>query len=505
MSGAAETPGRTAGAAVEDSAAALAEDLAPGLERAFSFVPEERSYRLTEIEGEIPRFLRGTGYWNGPARFERGGLRYRHWLDGDGMVSALRFGDGGVHFTNRFVRSAKWVAEEEAGRPLFRTFGTRFPGDRLVRGIALESPVNVSVYPYRGTLLAGGEQGLPWELDPLTLETRGPYNFGGALNALSPFAAHAKLDPASGELLNFGVSFASAQPCLNVYRFDAAGVLRARRRVPLPYPASLHDFCASTRHLVFYVSPYVLDLRTLAEEGRTLIESLSWQPELGSRLLVVGRESGEAVATVPLGGRYCLHTINASEDPENADQLTVDVIELERPVYDEYQKMPNLFTTVKEGRPVRLQVDLRRGCLVGRQEIDYPLAPDFPAIDLHRAERPYEDFWMIGISATGQPGRKFFDQLVHADWSRPERLDVWQAPPGQYLAGEPLMVADPASERGGALLCPLFDAERRASRVLLFDAQEVAAGPRAVLPLAAPVPPSFHAAFTPFTRSTPLG
>ncbi len=479
----------------------VAVDLAPGMERAFSFLPEELSYRLTGIEGEVPGFLRGTGYWNGPARFQRGGLRYRHWLDGDGMVAALRFDDGGVTFTNRFVRTNKWVAEEAAGRPLFRTFGTRFPGDRLVRGIALETPVNVSVYAYRGRLLAGGEQGLPWELDPLTLETRGPHTFDGALNALSPFSAHAKLDPASGELLNFGVSFASERPCLNLYRFDAAGALRSRRRVPLPYAASVHDFCVSTRHLVFYISPYVLDVRALAEEGRTLLESLSWQPELGSRLLVVDRESGEAVATIPLGGRYCLHTINASESPAMPERLTVDLIELDRPIYDEYQEMPNLFTTVGEGRPVRLQVDLRRGSLVGRQEIDYPFAPDFPAIDLHRAERPCDDFWMIGMSTTGRPGRKFFDQVVHGDWSHPERLDVWQAPPGQYLAGEPLMAADPASERGGALLCPLFDAERRASRVLLFDAERVAAGPLAVLPLAAPVPPSFHASFAPLVPS----
>ncbi|HYL05884.1 MAG TPA: carotenoid oxygenase family protein, partial [Thermoanaerobaculia bacterium] len=131
--------------------------------------------------------------------------------------------------------------------------------------------------------------------------------------------------------------------------------------------------------------------------------------------------------------------------------------------------------------------------------------------DLRHAERPYEDCWMIGISATGRPGRKFFDQLVHVDWSQPERLDVWQAPPGHYLAGEPLMAADPASEptarsgRRGALLCPLFDAERRASSVMLFDAQEVAAGPRAVLPLESPLPPLFHAAFAaaPPTRGLP--
>ena len=51
-------------------------------------------------------------------KFARAGLRYRHWLDGDGMVCALAFGDDGARLTNRFVRSEKFVREEEAGRAL---------------------------------------------------------------------------------------------------------------------------------------------------------------------------------------------------------------------------------------------------------------------------------------------------------------------------------------------------------------------------------------------------
>src|SRR6202049_2226730 len=93
-----ETAGR-AGAAAEIEA------LAPGFERLFWFVPEERSYEVREVSGRLPAWLHGTCYWNGPGRFRRGDQRYRHWLDGDGMVTALRFdGDGRVHFTNRFVR-----------------------------------------------------------------------------------------------------------------------------------------------------------------------------------------------------------------------------------------------------------------------------------------------------------------------------------------------------------------------------------------------------------------
>lgn len=470
---------------LQDEAAVALTDFAPGLEKAFAFVPRERSGPVA-VEGEVPAFLRGTYYLNGPARFERGDVRYRHWLDGDGMVCALTFADGGAHFACRFVRSGKHNAEEEAGRALFRTFGTAFPGDRLVRGIALESPVNVSVHPWGDTLLALGEQGLPWELDPVTLETRGVYTFGGALNPVTPFAAHPKIDPETGELFNFGVSFASAQPVLNVYRFDPTGRQVWRRRHALEHPCSVHDFLLAPRHAVFHLGPYVLDMASLTQ-GRTLMESLRWEPERGTSLLVIDRETGEAATRLPLRCGYVLHTINAFED---GDRLVVDVVELERPVYDQYEPVPDLFPEVGEGGPVRYVLDLEKGEVVERHALAYRSAPDFPAFDPRHFGRPYDDLWMLGISNTGRPGRKFFDQVAHLTWSG--NVETWQAPSGCHLGGEPAFALDP-SGTGGAVICQQYDAGRNESSFLVFDAFHVAAGPKAVVRLDSPVHLGFHA------------
>lgn len=466
----------------------MKEDHAPGLERAFAAPADQQG--KPRVEGEIPAFLRGTYYLNGPARFERSGQPYRHWLDGDGMVCALRFGEEGARLTARYVRGTRLAEEEAAGRPLYRSFGTAFPDDRLVRGVALESPLNVSVYTFGGRLLAFGEQGLPWELDPETLETRGPFAFGGALNALSPFAAHPKIDPATGELFNFGVNFAAAEPVLNLYRFDAGGGLVYRRRVPLGIPASIHDFCLSERHVIFHVGPYLVDMSRLASGG-TLMDALRWEPERGSWLLVVRREDGEIAASVPVGNRYVLHGINAFED---GGRLTVDAVELDRPVYDQY-RLDNLFADVGPGRPVRFEVDLPGGALRETREIAYDRAPDFPAIDPGRVGRPYEDLWMLGISKTGRPGRKFFDQVARLSWAHPERAEVWQAPPGHYLGGEPAFAPGPSG--GGAVICQRFDAEKGESAFLVFDAFDVAAGPVAVLSLERPLHLGFHAFFEP--------
>jgi all-trans-8'-apo-beta-carotenal 15,15'-oxygenase len=502
-------------------------DFAPGLEGAFE-LPQEGAGAVRIAAGAVPAGLRGTCYWNGPARFARGELRYRHWLDGDGMIAALAFGGAGgvgeaggaaashahgdagsdVHFANRFVRSAKWMAEEQAGRALFRAFGTRFAGDRLERGIALASPVNVSVIPFAGTLLACGEQGLPCEIDPATLATRGPFTFGGGLNPVSPFAAHAKIDPATGDLYNFGLSYSRQSPCLHLYRFAAGGTLIARHRVGLALPVSIHDFLLAPHHVVFHVSPFCLDLEAVTAAGACLHEALSWQPHrAASELLIVPRShlepagpapsTGEAaVLHLPLPGGYCLHGIAAGEDA--AGRLVIDFLELDRPVYDQYQEVPHLLADVGAGRPVRLVVDLAHGRVVERQALSYELAPDFPVTLPQPDGRAPDDFWTLGIAAAGRPGRKFYDQLVHGSW-RPGAPPpaVWQAPPGRYLTGEPAVAPAPPGQTGGTLICPLFAADRGESGYLLFDALDITAGPRAELLLGRTVPPAFHAAFVP--------
>jgi carotenoid cleavage dioxygenase-like enzyme len=202
------------------------------------------------------------------------------------------------------------------------------------------------------------------------------------------------------------------------------------------------------------------------------------------------------VAEVPLGERYSLHAINAWEDGDG-DRLVIDALELDRPVYDQYRVVPDLFTGVAPGRPVRLTIDLTAGRLAGREEIAYDRAPDFPAIDPRLFGRRADDVWMLGISATGRPGRKFFDQLVRVGWDDPQAVDLWQVPPGSYLAGEPAFIPDPRAARAGSVLVPLFDAGREATSFLLFDGFDLAAGPRAVLPLESPIHLAFHSFFAP--------
>ena len=72
-----------------------------------------------------------------------------------------------------------------------------------------------------------------------------------------------------------------------------------------------------------------------------------------------------------------------------------------------------------------------------------------------------------------------------------------RTPAGCYLGGEPVFAPDPARPEGGAVICPEFDAERRTTTFLIFDAKDIAAGPVARLPLRDPIHLAFHASFAP--------
>ena len=458
----------------------------------------EDSYEITGITGRVPEWLRGSYYVNGPARFERAGHRYKHWLDGDGCVCAVHFTAKGIRFASRFVGTRKLQEEDAAGKFLYRGFGAAFEGDRLRRGLMLEPPVNVSVYRWAGRLLAFGEQSLPVELHPETLATRGEFDFHGRLNEVSPFAAHPKFDPASGHMFNFGISYSATQPALHLYEFDAAAHLLRRSRFPITMPHSNHDFGFSARHVVFFLSPLLMDFNRFRGEKLSVMESLRWEPERGSSILIVPRaRKSEPPFSVPVGSGYCLHLINCFEQ---GNTLTVDILELEEPVCREYQPIPDLFATVSPGRPVRYRMALDRRQVIERIVMDYDRTPDFPSIDPALASGNYEHFWVLGISASGGPGRKFFDTLARGTWESHSQggvSDLFQVPPGEYLAGEPVYAGRPGAPGEGVVIVEHIDTKTDQAALLLFDAFEVSKGPIARLPLRHRLHPGFHASFFP--------
>ena len=206
----------------------------PFLEGNFAPVDKELDATGLQVIGEIPSDLRGTFLRTGPnPRFSP--LGFYHWFDGDGMVHAVRIGDDGVAYRNRWVRTRGFLHEEQAGHAIW-TGILHPPMNPPPHDIARKNVANTALLSHAGKLLALWEGGDPYSLDAQTLATHGPYTFGDRLS--SRFTAHPKVDPVTGELFFFGYQLLEP-PYLKYSVVSATGELQFTTPIELPEPVMM--------------------------------------------------------------------------------------------------------------------------------------------------------------------------------------------------------------------------------------------------------------------------
>jgi carotenoid cleavage dioxygenase-like enzyme len=125
----------------------------------------------------------------------------------------------------------------------------------------------------------------------------------------------------------------------------------------------------------------------------------------------------------------------------------------------------------------------------------YDLATDFPSTGAELCGSKYDAFWVLGIGANGQPGRKFFDQVVKGSWQAGDVCDKWIAPHGEYLGGEPVAVMNPKNPDEAVVICVHSIPAENRGEYLIFDGHKLSEGPIARLPLKHKIHGGFHTSF----------
>ena len=273
-------------------------------------MPSEHDYDVDEIEGEVPRSLRGTLFRNGSGRNDLNGNWFPHWFDGDGMISAIRFDGGRIHYRNRYVRTDTYLDETRLGRISHRGFGKMRPGG--VPANAFRPPGNVSntsVVLQDEKLLSLWEGGPPYALDPGTLETLGVEDFGGKVSA---FSAHPKLDPQTGELFNFGIDY-GRKATLTPYRHHD-GALTRFPSVALPYPVMNHDFVLTANTLVFCLGPILVHPLRLILGLASFDGALQWDGGRPTLILMLRRGGAGSPRWIETEPFFQFHFANGFEE-----------------------------------------------------------------------------------------------------------------------------------------------------------------------------------------------
>jgi carotenoid cleavage dioxygenase len=426
------------------------------------------------IAGRLPEGLEGTLLRIGPNPVIP--EPSRHWFSGDGMLHAFQVGAGRVRYRNRWVRTTRWQAAQRVvkGLPSVET------PPELDSGVA-----NTHVILHAGRTLALEEAHRPVAVQLDTLETLGIEDFDGRVGLR--FTAHPKTDPETGELVFFGYGSPdqlSAGMTYGVVSRDGSQV-RHLEYFDAPYAAMVHDFAVTCRHVVFPVMPLTASLARV-QSGRP---AFAWEPEFGTRVGLMRRE-GHATEIEWWKGPACyaFHFMNAWEDGRH---LFVDAMQYDAPpLFPQPDGSPP--TGPFEARLTRWHFDLDDPRREFVPTVLEEIPGDFPRIDDRRAMLPYRHGWYAGSAVDAEGGQRLQARLVHVDHAAP-RADVYTCDALDHLS-EPVFVprhAD-AREGDGWIVATAFRGATRTSDFVVFDAQNVAAGPICAASLSHRVPDGFH-------------
>lgn len=462
---------------------ARSEPVMPGWQLGYTNAPaagyEAAPMRL--ISGRLPEELTGTLYRNGPAHFTYGDRTSGHWFDGDGMIQAIRFGDGRAVHRGRFVETPKRRAEQAAGRFLAPGFGSDGDPDFAVESSDDVNAANTSVLMVDGELLALWEAGSPWRLDPLTLESRGPKTWRADLKGM-PFLAHPKVEP-DGRIWNLAVSGSR----VGIYRIGATGELEDFGLVDIGAAAYVHDWAMTETKLVILVQPWI-QTRMIPP----FVDSLVWEPERGLQILILEKDDLSATRWAEAPARAFYHTGAAWEDAGGA--IHVDAALYAEPALGSgggTGLMRGVFDPVRDSYSQTLTRILIPPSGSARLE-ETGVDGEFPTVDPRRHGRARRFTALAGGWSRNHPGAT---RLSLMDWKRGEARHFDFGP--HRMVEEHLVV--PKSGRTGEteawLVGTALNTRARAQEVHVFDVADIAGGPVASFQADYAWPLGFHGTF----------
>ncbi|MGH1392430.1 MAG: carotenoid oxygenase family protein [Trichormus sp.] len=468
----------------------------------YQSLKEEFDYWIDDIEGEIPRQLQGTLFRNGPGLLDINGQSIHHPFDGDGMISRITFINGRAHFRNRFVRTEGYLAEQKAGKIIYRgVFGTQKPGGLLANifDFKIKNIANTNVIYWGDKLLALWEAAEPHRLDPYTLETLGKEYFNGVLSEGEAFSAHPRFDPSCIQdngapcLVNFAIK-PGLSTTITIFELDPTGKIIRKHAHSVPGFCFIHDFVITPHHCIFFQNPVVFNPIPFALGIRSAGECIKFQPNKPTRIIVIPRfpqEEDNTVKTLETQSGFVFHHVNAFAvgDEIFIDSICYDSLPAVEPESD-FRQVD--FDAGSPGQLWRFRLHLENGT-AQRQLIEAHCC-EFPTIHPDHVGRDYRYIY-IGAGHRADVNAPL-QALLKIDLESGER-QLWSAAPRGFM-GEPTFVPRPdaQAEDDGWLLAVVYDAAHHRSDVVILDARDLQKGAIARLHLKHHIPYGLHGSFT---------
>lgn len=431
-----------------------------------NFAPVTREVTATglPVEGAIPPELCGLYVRNGanPRREPSG-----HWFLGDGMVHGVSLRGGKAEwYRNRWVRTPIFNGQP---RTLLSPFDIRY------------SLANTNVIAHAGRIMALVENALPIELNR-DLDTGAFNDYGGALK--TPFTAHPKICPATGEIHFFG--YRVLPPFVTYHVASASGALLRSMEIPVKGATMVHDFALTSGHVIFMDLPVVFDLETAMKGGSM---PFCWSEKYGARLGILPRGADvKRLRWVEVEPCYVYHVANAFETADGS--IVMDVAR-----YDEHWRGGPSAHAYTFDTAILTRWTVKPGAAKAEEQQLDDRTIEFPKIDDRRTGRPHTT--IFALATHGALASGVFTELLKYDL-RSGRVEA-NAFGGSGVPSEFTMAAagpDGAGDEGW-LIGFVYDRARDASDFVIFDAQSMTGDPLARIRLPGRVPQGFHGNWIP--------
>ncbi len=493
----------------------------------FHSLDDERTASLA-VEGSLPEWLTGSLIRTGPGTFSLpGGKSVDHWFDGLAMCYRFTFdpenragaavdgAEDAVHYRNRFLETDAYGEAQRGDFTGGFATGETTLRDR-VKALFTEPYDNTNIIVERvgDRYLALTESPRAVVLDPETFAVEGHFQYDGPEPAGQLACAHLKRDPATGTLFNVETAFGRTST-YHVHALTEDGERRHVGSVDTDAPAYMHSFALTPHYVVLTEFPLRVNPLSFFKPGRQapFIEQFEWQPDRGTRVIVIDRGSGEVVADPITDALFGFHHVNAFE----RDAGTGLVLDVET-IPDATAIEELSLETLREGdldaiagRLERFTVDL--GGVTGKarygtgnvtitRETLYDEGTALPTVSPARWCQPHRYVYAMSMD---QPATDWATGVMKYDVKTGAVTEFESG--GDYF-GEPLFVpgadetADTnAAEDAGVVLTVALDIDAGHSRLLVLDGERFEERARIDLPHATPF--DFHGRYFPEIRAKP--
>lgn len=432
------------------------------------FTSQTKQTELTKLKvsGEIPKWLNGKLIRNGPAIFELGNVKFKHWFDGWGMLHGFNIQNGEIFYHSKLIESKEYLENQKDENASVLSWGTPIDPCKSIfsrffsKFTTTPTNTNVNIIKIGKKYFTTSDILTINETDIDSLDTLG----SASPDKNGMMAAHPSFNR-DGKVWN-AISTFSPKLGHKVISFTDDGEANIEGEFNTDRVYYVHSFGNTERYFISIEQPLYLsftDLITSKLRKKSYYECYHWDAEATNILHIFDRNSKSFIHIKTSEKFFFFHTVNSFEED---GKLIIDLCGYKNnKIVDDFylENLTNKGISEKN-KPdlMRLTVDLTTKETTLKK---YGFSVELPSINHRFGGKSYN--YLYGIYSTNG-SNELSNAIIKYDFKKNLQM-VWKEE--DLLPGEPVFVAspDPKSEDDGILMVVCFDETKQSSCLVILS------------------------------------